>query len=92
MGSQLVHNKPAILEMDKNPAYQNPGETWGKNKIFDDDVGLPRGGLGNPRRQRLGVAVLGRRQVPDVVADGSDAVQTDGHVVLRPPGQVCEPR
>jgi hypothetical protein len=33
MGSQLVHNKPAILEMDKNPAYQNPGETWGKNKI-----------------------------------------------------------
>ena len=33
MGSQLVYNKPAILEMDKNPAYRDPGETWGKNKI-----------------------------------------------------------
>ena len=33
MGSQLVYNKPAILEMDKNPAYKDPGETWGKNKI-----------------------------------------------------------
>ena len=33
MGSQLVHNKPAVMEMDKNPSYQNPGETWGKNKI-----------------------------------------------------------
>jgi hypothetical protein len=33
MGSQLVHNKPAILEMDKNPAYKDPGQTWGKNKI-----------------------------------------------------------
>lgn len=33
MGSQLVYNKPAILEMDKNPSYKDPGETWGKNKI-----------------------------------------------------------
>jgi hypothetical protein len=33
MGSQLVYNKPAILEMDKNPAYKDPGETWGKNQI-----------------------------------------------------------
>ena len=33
MGSQLVYNKPAILEVDKNPAYRDPGETWGKNKI-----------------------------------------------------------
>ena len=33
MSSQLVYNKPAILEMDKNPAYKDPGETWGKNKI-----------------------------------------------------------
>jgi hypothetical protein len=33
MGEQLVYNKPAILEMDKNPAYRDPGETWGKHKI-----------------------------------------------------------
>jgi hypothetical protein len=33
MGDQLQHNKPAILEMDKNPSYKDPGETWGKNKI-----------------------------------------------------------
>ena len=33
MGEQLVFNKPAITEMDKNPAYWDPGETWGKNKI-----------------------------------------------------------
>ena len=33
MGDQLVHNKDAILEMDKNPTYRDPGETWGKNKI-----------------------------------------------------------
>ena len=33
MSEQLVYNKPAILEMDKNPAYKDPGETWGKNKI-----------------------------------------------------------
>ena len=33
MGEQLVVNKPAITEMDKNPAYRDPGETWGKNKI-----------------------------------------------------------
>ena len=33
MAEQLVGNKPAIFEMDKNPSYKNPGETWGKNKI-----------------------------------------------------------
>ena len=33
MGEQLVYNKQAILEMDKNPAYKGVGETWGKNKI-----------------------------------------------------------
>jgi hypothetical protein len=33
MGEQLLFNKQAILEMDKNPAYKDPGETWGKNKI-----------------------------------------------------------
>ena len=33
MGEQLIYNQRAILEMDKNPAYKNPGETWGKNKL-----------------------------------------------------------
>ena len=33
MGDQLVYNKPAVLEMDKNAKYKDPGETWGKNKI-----------------------------------------------------------
>jgi hypothetical protein len=33
MAEQLVYNKEAVLEMDKNPAYKNPGETWGKNKL-----------------------------------------------------------
>ena len=33
MGEQLVYNKAAILQMDKNSAYKDPGETWGKNKI-----------------------------------------------------------
>ena len=33
MGDQLLHNKLAILEMDKNPSYKDPGETWGKNKL-----------------------------------------------------------
>ena len=33
MGEQLTYNKPAVLEMDKNPAYKDPGDTWGKNKI-----------------------------------------------------------
>ena len=33
MGDQLLYNKPAILEMDKNPSYQNPGEVWGQNKL-----------------------------------------------------------
>jgi hypothetical protein len=33
MGEQLIENKPAILEMDKNPAYKDPGETWGSSKI-----------------------------------------------------------
>ena len=33
MGDQLIYNKAAVLEMDKNPTYKDPGETWGKNKI-----------------------------------------------------------
>lgn len=33
MAEQLVYNKEAVLEMDKNPAYKKPGETWGKNKL-----------------------------------------------------------
>ena len=33
MGEQLVYNKGAILEMDKNPTYKVAGETWGNNKI-----------------------------------------------------------
>ena len=33
MGEQLLYNKAAILEMDKNPAYKDSGETWGKHKI-----------------------------------------------------------
>eukprot|EP00966_Prymnesium_polylepis_P081227 1881741-Prymnesium_polylepis.2 len=33
MGDQLIFNKAAVLEMDKNPAYKDAGETWGKNKI-----------------------------------------------------------
>ena len=33
MGEQLVYNKAAVLEMDKNTAYKDPGETWGANKI-----------------------------------------------------------
>ena len=33
MGDQLIFNKAAALEMDKNPAYKDPGETWGKNKL-----------------------------------------------------------
>ena len=33
MGEQLVFNKPAITEMDKNLAYKDAGETWGKHKI-----------------------------------------------------------
>jgi hypothetical protein len=33
MGEQLLYNKAAILEMDKNPAYRDPGETWGKSKV-----------------------------------------------------------
>jgi hypothetical protein len=33
MGEQLVYNKRAVLEMDKNAKYKDPGETWGKNKI-----------------------------------------------------------
>ena len=26
MAEQLVYNKEAVLEMDKNPAYKDPGE------------------------------------------------------------------
>ena len=33
MARQLVSNKAAIFEMDKNPSYKVPGETWGKNKL-----------------------------------------------------------
>ena len=33
MAEQLVANKTAILEMDKSPAYKDPGETWGNNKL-----------------------------------------------------------
>ena len=33
MGDQLVYNKSAVLEMDKNLAYKDPGETLGKNKL-----------------------------------------------------------
>jgi hypothetical protein len=33
MGQQLFYNKLAVLEMDKNPGYKDPGETWGANKI-----------------------------------------------------------
>ena len=33
MGEQLLYNKAAILEMDKNPSYKDAGETWGKNKL-----------------------------------------------------------
>ena len=33
MAEQLLFNKDAVLEMDKNPAYRNPGEVWGKNKL-----------------------------------------------------------
>ena len=37
MGEQLVYNKPAVLEMDKNPKYKEAGETWGKNKLSFTD-------------------------------------------------------
>ena len=33
MGEQLMANKPAVLEMDKNPTYKDSGEVWGKNKL-----------------------------------------------------------
>ena len=33
MGDQLVYNKSAVLEMDKDPKYKEAGETWGKNKL-----------------------------------------------------------
>ena len=33
MGQQLFYNQLAVLEMDKNPGYKDPGETWGANKI-----------------------------------------------------------
>ena len=33
MGDQLVYNKSAVLEMDKDPKYKVSGETWGKNKL-----------------------------------------------------------
>ena len=33
MGKQLVFNKQAVLRMDAMPAYKDPGETWGKNKL-----------------------------------------------------------
>ena len=33
MGQQLCTNKAAIMELDKNPSYKTPGETWGKNKL-----------------------------------------------------------
>jgi hypothetical protein len=49
MGEQLVHNKPAILEMDKNPAYKDPGVTWGQEQDLHADVGLPGGGHSDPR-------------------------------------------
>ena len=33
MASQFVYNKDAVLELDKHPAYRDPGEVWGKNKL-----------------------------------------------------------
>ena len=33
MGDQLFYNRQAFLEMDKNPSYKDPGETWGNNKL-----------------------------------------------------------
>jgi len=33
MGDDLVYNKSAVLEMDKNPKYKEPGEVWGKNAL-----------------------------------------------------------
>ena len=33
MGEQLLNNKSAVLEMDKNPAHSKPGEAWGQNKL-----------------------------------------------------------
>ena len=41
MGEQLVHNKLAILEMDKNPMYKDPGQAcMGKEQAFCGHVGL----------------------------------------------------
>ena len=37
MGDQLVYNKDAVLQMDKNPAYKDAGEAWGKNKLSFTD-------------------------------------------------------
>ena len=33
MGDDLVYNKSAVFEMDKNPKYKEPGEVWGKNAL-----------------------------------------------------------
>jgi len=33
MGDELTYNKSAVLEMDKDPKYKDPGEVWGKNKL-----------------------------------------------------------
>tara|TARA_B110000027_G_scaffold129065_1_gene150191 strand:- start:176 stop:1351 length:1176 start_codon:yes stop_codon:yes gene_type:complete len=33
MAEAIVYNKSAVLEMDKDPKYKDPGETWGKNKL-----------------------------------------------------------
>ena len=33
LGDQLVYNRTAVLEMDKDPKYKVAGETWGNNKL-----------------------------------------------------------
>ena len=33
MADEITYNKSAVLEMDKDPKYKDPGEVWGKNKL-----------------------------------------------------------
>ena len=84
MGDQLVYNKSAVLEMDKNPAYKDPGETWGKNKLSFVDWDHLEEGTACLMEAAVGSQLLEGDRVPDVASGDPHRLPLDGLLFAEP--------
>ena len=84
MGDQLVYNKSAVLEMDKNLAYKDPGETLGKNKLSFVDWDHLEEGTACLMEAAVGSQLLEGDRVPDVASGDPHRLPLDGLLFAEP--------